>query len=174
MENNKWLALTKKMDRISEWTGRIFTYFVLPLTAIIVFEVISRYFFNAPTVWGFEVSISIYGAHFMLVAAYGLLYESHVRINVFSHRFSHKVQTILDLIGYFVMFFPCMIVILIYGVEFAVDSWKMLEKSWTAFGMPLYPIKTVIPVTAVLMIFQGASEVTKKIVYLYSNKEGSE
>lgn len=110
----------------------------------------------------------------MLVAAYGLLYESHVRIDVFSHRFSLKVQTILDLIGYFVMFFPCMIVILIYGVEFAVDSWKMLEKSWTAFGMPLYPIKTVIPVTAVLMIFQGASEVTKKIVYLYSNKEGSE
>lgn len=166
MGKNKWVALAKKCDSISEWTGVVFSYLVLPLTVLIVFEVITRRFFDAPTIWTFELSNFLYGSHFMLVAAYGLLHNSHVSIDLVSSRFSKRTQGILHLICYFTMFFPFLIVILYYGIGFAADAWSMLETSWSVWGPPLYPIKTVIPVTAGLLILQGISDVIKKIVFL--------
>jgi TRAP-type mannitol/chloroaromatic compound transport system permease small subunit len=164
MDKNKWLAFAKKFDMISDWSGRVFSFLVIPLTALIVFEVITRRIFNAPTIWTFELSNFLFGAHFMLVAAYGLLHKSHVSIDLATARFSPKVQEIIHLVCYFTLFFPFLIVILIYGIEVSVRSWAMWEESWSVWHPPLYPIKTVIPLTAVLLLIQGVSEVIKKII----------
>jgi TRAP-type mannitol/chloroaromatic compound transport system permease small subunit len=171
MENSKWTALAKRIDGISLWTGRIFSYLVVPLTLLIVFEVITRRFFNAPTIWTFETSHFLFGAHFMLVAAYGLLYKSHVSIDLITMQFSKKIQEIFHLICYFILFFPFVFVLLYYGIDYAADSWKMGETSWSVWGPPLYPIKTVIPVTAGLVLIQGISEVIKKFIFLKTGKE---
>jgi len=56
MAKNKWIAFAKKIDGISDWTGRLFAWLVIPLTVLIVFEVITRRFFGAPTIWTFELS----------------------------------------------------------------------------------------------------------------------
>jgi len=166
MDKNKWLAFAKKFDMISDWSGKVFSFLVIPLTALIVFEVITRRIFNAPTIWTFELSNFLFGAHFMLVAAYGLLHKSHVSIDLITARFSPKVQEIIHLVCYFTLFFPFLIVILIYGIEVAVRSWAMWEESWSVWHPPLYPIKTVIPLTAVLLLIQGVSEVIKKIIVI--------
>lgn len=166
MEKTKWVAFSKRLDAISDKVGRIFSYLVLPLTILIVFEVITRRLFDRPTIWTFELSNFLYGSHFMLVAAYGLLYKSHVFIDIVSSRFSQRTQEKLHLFCYFTMFFPFVGVVLYYGIGFAAGSWSMLENSWSAWGPPLYPIKTVIPVTAGLLLLQGISEVIKKIIFL--------
>ncbi|RPJ11444.1 MAG: TRAP transporter small permease subunit [Deltaproteobacteria bacterium] len=166
MEKNKWLVFVKKIDAVSNWFGKIFSYLVLPLTALIVFEVITRRFFNAPTIWTFELSNFLFGAHFMLVAAYGLLYKAHVSIDLVSMRFSHRTQEKFQLFCYFTMFFPFIIIMLYHGTIFAKDAWAMKETSWSVWGPPLYPIKTVIPITALLLLLQGVSEVIKKITFL--------
>jgi TRAP-type mannitol/chloroaromatic compound transport system permease small subunit len=171
MAKNKWIAFAKKIDGISDWTGRLFAWLVVPLTVLIVFEVITRRFFGAPTIWTFELSNFLYGGHFMLVAAYGLLYKAHVRIDIFVMRGSKRTQEIFDLISYFILFFPFIIVILYHGIDFAKDSWATLETSWSAWGPPLSPIKTVIPITAFLLLIQGISEVIKKFVYLKTGEE---
>lgn len=166
MGKNRWVALAKKFDAISDRIGRIFSYLVLPLTILIVFEVITRRVFDAPTIWTFELSNFLYGSHFMLVAAYGLLYKAHVSIDIISSRFSKKTQEKLHLFCYFTMFFPFVGIILYYGISFAAESWSMWESSWSVWGPPLYPIKTVIPVTAGLLLLQGISEVIRKILFL--------
>jgi TRAP-type mannitol/chloroaromatic compound transport system permease small subunit len=166
MGQNKWMVFTKKIDGINDWIGKIFSYLVLPLTALIVFEVITRRFFDAPTIWTFELSNFLFGAHFMLVAAYGLLYKAHVSIDLVSMKFSKRNQEKLQLFCYFTMFFPFVLTILYYGIIFAKDAWAMWETSWSVWGPPLYPIKTVIPITALLLLLQGISEVVKKFVYL--------
>jgi TRAP-type mannitol/chloroaromatic compound transport system permease small subunit len=171
MPRNKWLAFAKKIDGISDWTGRLFAWLVIPLTILIVFEVITRRFFGAPTIWTFELSNFLFGGHFMLVAAYGLLYKSHVRIDLFVMRGSKRTQEILDLISYLILFFPFIIVILYHGIDYAKDSWATWETSWSTWGPPLYPSKTVIPVMAFLLLFQGISEVIKKVVYLKTGGE---
>jgi TRAP-type mannitol/chloroaromatic compound transport system permease small subunit len=171
MDKQKWLALAKKIDGISDWTGRVFCWLVIPLTVLICYEVFTRRVLGAPTIWTFELSNFLYGAHFMLVSAYGLLRKSHVCIDLFVMRGSKRTAQILDLTCYFVLFFPFIIMVLYHGVDFAKDSWANWETSWSTWAPPLYPIKTVIPVTAFLLLIQGISEVIKKVIFLKTGEE---
>ncbi|HSR12016.1 MAG TPA: TRAP transporter small permease subunit [Thermodesulfobacteriota bacterium] len=166
MTKEKWIALSKKIDGVSDWTGRLFCWLVIPLTVLIVYEVFTRRFLNAPTIWTFELSNFLYGTHFMLVAAYGLLHNAHVRIDLFVIKGSKRTQEILDLVGYALLFFPFMIVIIYHGTAWAFDSWAGWEVSNSLWGPPLYYFKTVIPVMAVLLFLQGVSEVIKKVIFL--------
>jgi TRAP-type mannitol/chloroaromatic compound transport system permease small subunit len=164
-----WLGISKRIDAFSMWTGIVCSYLMIPLTLLVVYEVGTRSF-QHPTVWTFEMSNFFYGAHFMLVAAYGLLYKSHVTIDLVSGRFSKKTQAVLSLICYAFMYFPFIAVFLYFGFSYALNSWSMWEKSWSIWGPPLYPIKTVIPLTAVMLLLQGISEVIKTIDVLVQEK----
>ncbi len=170
MDENKWTTLTAKLDRISEWSGRIFSFIVVPLVLLIVFEVVSRRVFGKPTIWTFELSNFLFGSHFMLVAAYGLLHKSHVAIDIFALRLSVKRRETILLAGYFLFFFPFLIVIFIYGIQVAAISWTIGEQSWSVWHPSLSPVKTVIPITAGLLIIQGISDVIKKIIFLKGEK----
>ena len=166
---NTWLGISKRIDAFSRWTGIVCSYLMIPLTLLVVYEVITRSF-QHPTVWTFEMSNFFYGAHFMLVAAYGLLYKSHVTIDLVTSRFSPTTQAILSLICYLFMYFPFIGVWLYFGVSYALNSWSMLETSWSIWGPPLYPIKTVIPLTALFLLLQGISEVIKTVNVLVQEK----
>jgi TRAP-type mannitol/chloroaromatic compound transport system permease small subunit len=158
--------LVKLLDSISEWTGRIFGWLIVPLVLLTVMEVVLRRFLNAPTIWSFEVLKQLYALHFMIVAAFALLYRSHVSVDVFTMMLSEKAKAIMDIITYFIFFFPFCIVCAWQGCAFAARSWAMKETSWSVFAPPLYPIKTVITITFILLIMQGISEVIKRVYTL--------
>jgi len=159
------LRLSSRIDAMSRGVGVVCSYLILPLTLVVVYEVLSR-FFNHPTIWSFELSNFFYGTYFMLVAAYGLLYKSHVAIDLVSGRFSTKTQAVLSLICYIFMYLPFIAVFLYFGVLYALNSWQMMEKSWSIWGPPIYPFKTIIPITAVLLLLQGISEVIKTLAVI--------
>lgn len=163
------LSISKKIDTLNMWTGKVFSYFLIPLTLFVVFEVVTRSF-DKPTIWTFEISNMMYASHFMLVAAYGLLMKSHVSIDLVSSNFSKKTNAVVSLVCYACMFFPFLAVFTYYGIDYAYTSWSQLESSWSAWGPPLYPIKTVIPVTAILLVLQGISEVIKHIGVIVEEK----
>jgi TRAP-type mannitol/chloroaromatic compound transport system permease small subunit len=145
------------IDGLSERVGRIFSWVILLMTLLIVYEVIKRRILNSPTIWNFEVMLQLFGLYFMILASYGLLHKRHVAIDFIYERFSSRNQAILDVISYTIFYFPFWIVILWQGTVFAKTSWDMLEASRSVFASPLYPIKTVIPLTAGLMLLQGLS-----------------
>jgi len=159
-------SIAKCIDWISEWSGRLFSWLIVPLVLLTVMEVILRRFLSAPTIWSFEVLKQIYGAHFMLVAAYGLLYGSHVSVDVFTHLLNPKQRAALDIVSYLIFFFPFCTVCIWQGVIFAATSWAMQERTWSVFSPVIYPIKTVILVTFVLLAVQGIAEFFKKIFIL--------
>lgn len=80
----------KGIDTINLWVGRIGSWSILVLTLLIVFEVISRRVFNSPTIWTYEVITMVFGFHFMIVAAYALLYKSLVSVDLLYNRLSEK------------------------------------------------------------------------------------
>lgn len=153
-------------DFISEWTGRIFIWLVIPLMLVTVVEVITRRFINRPGIWAFETAIQIYAFHFMILAAYTLLKKKHIFVDIIVSRWSEKTRAILNLITYITLFFPFMLVILFEGMDYAQESWAIKEVSYTVFAPPIYPIKTVIPVTAFLLLIQGISDFVKNIIIL--------
>ncbi len=163
----KWAA---RIDKFSEWCGRIVSYLVYPLVGGVAYEVISRYVFNAPTEWAFDMTYMLYGTIFMLGASYTLLQKGHIRTDVLYNRWKPKRQGKIDAIMYIFLFFPGMIFYLAAGWDYAAHSWMTHEKAGNSPWMPIiYPFKTVIPLTAALLLIQGVSELIKS---LYAWKKG--
>jgi TRAP-type mannitol/chloroaromatic compound transport system permease small subunit len=154
------------IDNTTLWIGRIFIWAIIPLTLLSVFEIFMRRFLGSPTIWSFETITQTYGIYFMMVAAFGLLYNSHVSIDIFTMNLKPTTKNLLDLIGYFIFFFPFTIVCFWKSYHYALNSWMVRETSWSAFAPPLYPIKTVITISFLLLIIQGVSESLKKILAL--------
>ncbi|MBW1783293.1 MAG: TRAP transporter small permease subunit, partial [Deltaproteobacteria bacterium] len=80
-----------------------------------------------------------------------------VSVDILYNHLSKKSRAILDIISYIIFFFPFCIVIVIYGTCFALDSWGDLETSWSACGCPLYPIKTIVSISFLLITIQGVA-----------------
>jgi len=159
------------MDSVSEWSGRIFIWLIIPLTSLVVFEVISRRVFNLPHIWATEVTDYIYGPHFMLVAAYTLLHRGHVSIEVIYELFSPRVRAILDCFTYLVFFFPFLIIVFTNGILFAYTSWSIHETSESA-ALTIVPlVKTVIPVAFLLILIQGSANFIRRVIFVVRGKE---
>ncbi len=167
------VKISNLLDNLSEWSGRLFCWLVVPLTIIIIIEFITRSL-NMARIWTDEATSFVFGAHFMLCAAYGLLYGSHVRIDLFTNSLSQRVQAVISIICYLLLFFPFVIVWLYYGWQYFYASWAVTERSWSLWAPVLYPVKLAIPLSAFLLILQGISEVIKSIVTISILSEISE
>jgi TRAP-type mannitol/chloroaromatic compound transport system permease small subunit len=158
------------IDTFSDWSGTLIAWLIVPLVAGLTWEGISRYVFNAPTDWAFDLSYMLYGALFMLGAHYALLKGAHIRTDMLWEKFSDKKKGIIDTIAYLFFFFPAMLMFFFASVDEAWHSWQIRELSeQTAWRPPLYPFKAVVPVTALLLLIQGVSEVLKS---LYAARTG--
>ena len=123
------------------------------------------YAFNAPTLWNFDFSLQMYGAIFMMAGAYCLSTESHVRGDVIYRLFRPRIQGYVDLVLYFIFFFPGVIALAFYGYEYAALAWKIKETSWNSPAqIQIYMAKALIPSAGVLLIIQGISEVFRSII----------
>ena len=150
------------IETVSTATGWLAGWLIVPMTLAVSYEVAARYAFNAPTVWAYDVTYMLFGAQFMLAAAYTLLRGAHIRTDVFYERWSARTRATIDLVSYVFFFFPGMLFVLYAGGAEAWSSWLINERSdWTPWRPILYPLKAVIPVTAALMLLQGFVEVVK-------------
>jgi TRAP-type mannitol/chloroaromatic compound transport system permease small subunit len=164
-------SILKGIDGISEWTGRIFVWLIIPLTIVVVYEVISRRFFNAPHIWATEVTNYIYGPHFMLAAAYTLLYRSHVSIDIIYGHFSPRTRGLLDIFTYLVFFFPFCAIVFYQGIVFAQTSWSIGETSESAALKVVPLIKSIIPLTFALLLIQGLANFIRSIMRVVRGKD---
>jgi len=158
------------IDTINEWIGKVFRWAIVALALAMCYEVVRRYVFNNPTIWAFEVSTALYATTFMMGAAYALLYKAHVSIDLFYEMLGIRGRAILDIISSVIFFFPFLIVVLIEGTKAAKASWKIMEKSWSDFAMPLYPMRTMIPVCAALLLLQGFAIFVRSIMIVSTGK----
>jgi TRAP-type mannitol/chloroaromatic compound transport system permease small subunit len=146
------------IEGVSTASGWFAGWLIVPMTIAVAYEVAARYVFNAPTKWAYDVTYMLYGAQFMLAAAYTLLKGGHIRTDVFYERWSARTRATIDAVSYVLFFFPGMLFILYAGAVEARQAWAINER---AGGWPLYPFKAVIPVTAALLALQGLSELIK-------------
>jgi TRAP-type mannitol/chloroaromatic compound transport system permease small subunit len=150
------------IDRINSGIGKLFAWLFLPLTYTLVHEVVATKLFSRPTVWAFDVSYMLYGAIFMMGAAYTLANDGHVRGDMLYRLWSVRVQASIDLVLYLLVFFPAMVAMLVAGWSYAYYSFSIGERSLQSpFGPIIWPLKMVIPITAGLMLLQGVSQVIK-------------
>ncbi|MFZ1060983.1 MAG: TRAP transporter small permease subunit [Candidatus Rokuibacteriota bacterium] len=165
------LKTIKVIDTMSDWSGKVVALLIIPMVAGLTYEVVARYAFNAPTDWAYDLTYMLYGSHLMLGAAYTLSKGGHIRTDFFYANWSPRVQGLIDASCYLLFFFPAMIFFLLAGAEHAYYSWSVREASdASSLRPPIYPFKMVLPVTALLLLIQGVSELVKSVYAARSGK----
>lgn len=160
-------AAMTTIDRVNTAIGKVFAWSIFILTLAVSYEVFARYVLRAPTGWGFDLSYMLYGLLFMSAGAYTLARNGHVRGDFLYRSWKPTTQARLDLVLYFVFFFPGILAMIYAGWNFFWISWLLNEtSSFSPDGLVLWPFKLLIPVTGVMMTFQGISEVIRCIICL--------
>jgi TRAP-type mannitol/chloroaromatic compound transport system permease small subunit len=150
------------IDTFTDLTGSLIAWLCLPMVGAVTYEVFSRYLFSAPTVWSFDVTYMLYGALFMLGAAYALHKGAHIRTDFFWENFSPRTKGLIDSVSYLVFFFPSLTALGIISYNEAYYAYLINETSEQTPWRPiLWPFKYVVPVACALLIIQGFSEFLK-------------
>ena len=158
-------SFIKFADSLSASMGKAFAWCIVVLMGGTCYEVFMAYALNAPTLWNFDFSLQMYGAIFMMAGAYTLSTEAHVRGDVIYRLFPTRVQGSIDLILYFLFFFPGVFALAFYGWDYAAQAWKIKETSWNSPAqIQIYMAKSMIPLAGSLLIIQGISEVFRSII----------
>jgi TRAP-type mannitol/chloroaromatic compound transport system permease small subunit len=152
------------IDRLSTLIGQLFAWFIVALTALITWEVISRKFFDSPHAWTFDGQIQLYGIMFMMAGAYTLAKNGHVRGDVLYGFFKPRLQATIDLTLFIVFFLPGTVALVWAGYRFADESWAIGERSSIMLeGPPVYWFKTFIPIAGAILLLQGIVEIVRCI-----------
>jgi TRAP-type mannitol/chloroaromatic compound transport system permease small subunit len=158
------LATIRLIDGFTDRTGTIISWLSLPLVLGVAYEVGSRYLFNAPTVWAYDMTYMLYGSLFMLGAAYALHKGAHIRTDFFWEKFSTRKKGWIDTISYIVFFFPSLMMLLLISLNEFHYSFQINETSdQTPWRPVLWPFKFVVPLACLLLLIQGVSELIKSI-----------
>jgi TRAP-type mannitol/chloroaromatic compound transport system permease small subunit len=147
------------INKLSMWIGHAFAWCILVLTFAVSYEVFVRYVLRDPTAWAFDVSYIMYGALFMMAGAYTLSRDAHVRGDVIYRLWPPRVQAGVELVLYFLFFFPGVLALMYAGYDYAAESVGWREASINSpAGIKIYPLKIILPVSAFFLLLQGIAE----------------
>jgi len=156
----------KSINSISEWGGKCARWFILFMILVILFEVIMRDFFSAPTFWGYEVTLALGASLYAIGFAYTESKHGHVRVDVFYIHMSPRVKAITDSICGFVFFLPAVGVVAFFSYSKMMWSWDILEKSIEGYWYPpWYPLRTVISIGWAMLLLQGLSHLSRSLYH---------
>ena len=153
------------IDSLSTWVGKSFAWLILVLTFAVSYEVFVRYVLRAPTTWAFDISYIMYGAMFLMAGAYTLSRNGHVRADVIYRLWRPRVQASMDLTLYILFFLPAIAAFMYSGWNYDKFSVQFREVSiFSPAGVPVFPLKALIPVTGLLLLLQGIAEIIRCIL----------
>ena len=159
------------IDFICVWAGKLAAYLVLLLIAAVVYEVISRYAFNEPTMWSFEIQRMLGGSLFILVFAWVLVQKGHIRVDLLYQRLSPRGKAILDVVLTLIVVFPLWILVLPNLVEWTQNSWAIHERSSdSAWRNIIYPFKTVAPIAFSLLALALVTTFIRDVRTIFKGK----
>lgn len=159
------------IDSLSTWVGKAFSWLILVLTFGVSYEVFVRYALNAPTTWAFDMSYITYGALFLMTGAYALSRNGHVRGDVLYRFWRPRVQASMDLVLYFLFFLPAVLAFMYAGWGYAAMSIRFREVSiFSPAGVPVFPLKTLVPITGALLLLQGIAEIIRCVLCIRSGE----
>jgi len=167
----KWMASTiTNIDKSSRWIGNVVCWITMPLMFAMVYEVLARKLFLAPTMWAYDMSRFFYGALFMLGAGYALSRGVHIRADFLYRNFKVKTQGLIDFWLYLLFYFPGLLFFFYMTTGFVIESIQRGEKGMDTAWMPyMWPIKACLWFGILFLLIQGISEVLKSY---YAAKKG--
>lgn len=163
------LSLSRLIDMVSTWVGKFTMWLILATTLISAGNALVRKIFNSSSNGLLEIQWYLFAAVFMLGAGYGLLKNSHVRIDFIANKLSDRTRNWIDVGGILVVLFPLCIISISLGWPFFTQALASGEMSQNAGGLIRWPAYALIPLGFALLMLQGVSELIKRLAFLTGN-----
>ena len=152
------------IDIMNLWVGRGTCVLLIPVMVSMVYEVVARKLFLAPTVWAYDVSRMAAGAMFMAGAGYALMKGVHIRADFLYRGWTKRTQATVDTALYLAFYFPAMLFFLWISLEYTINAWVRWERTMdTTLMAPVAPARTAMPVGAFFLLLQGVAELLRGI-----------
>ena len=159
--------MTRFIDALNDWTGRIVSWLATALVFLIVIDVVRRYAFGRGSAAMHELEFYFFSAIFTLGAAYAMYRKTHIRVDVFYSRWSSRTQAIIDIVFFFLLFLPFVAAVIWRSIPFWLWSIGIREASPSPGGLPyLYMLKGFLPIGFCLLLLQGVSQFLQDVLAL--------
>lgn len=160
------IQLSRGIDRFTAMLGRSVAWLILAAVLVSAGNAIMRKAFGLSSNAWLELQWYLFGAVFMLAAAWTLQKNEHVRIDVVSSRLSQRTRIWIDLICHCVFLMPFAILMVWLSWPFFLRSYTAGEQSMNAGGLILWPAKVLVLLGFIILVAQGISEIIKTIAML--------
>jgi TRAP-type mannitol/chloroaromatic compound transport system permease small subunit len=160
------LRAARIIDSTNEHIGKSVAWLGLAAVIVCTGNAVARYALNVGSNAWLELQWYFNSAVFLLIAAYALRRNEHVRIDVVNAKLSPRTQAWIDIVGGVVMLLPTVIIIGWYSWPSLVNSFEIQEYSSDPGGLIRWPVRILIPVAFALLGLQGVSEIIKRIAFL--------
>ena len=160
------LALSRGIDRLNEFIGKSVSWLILLAILVSAGNAVIRKVFDISSNAWLELQWYLFGAAFMLAAAYTLKQNEHIRIDIVYGLFSRRVQHWIDLLGHVFFLMPFVTLMVFYFVPYVRLSFHSGEMSTNAGGLIVWPAKAILLIGFFLLALQGISEIIKKIAIM--------
>ena len=160
------MRLSRGIDAVNERIGRAVYWLVLVMVLVSAGNAIIRKTLNMSSNAWLELQWYLFSAVFLLCAAYTLLKNEHVRIDIVAGRLSPRGQAWIDVFGTLFFLLPMTIMIGALSWPYFVRAYVGNEISGSAGGLTLWPARILLPIGFALLTLQGLSELIKRIAFL--------
>ncbi|MGN6308139.1 MAG: TRAP transporter small permease subunit [Xanthobacteraceae bacterium] len=160
------LKLSQGIDAINSWIGRHLSWLILVAVLISSANATVRKLLDESSNAWLELQWVLFGIVFLLCAPWTLLNNEHIRIDIVNSFWPKKVRDTIDVIGHTFFLIPLCIVMILTSVPFFIRSWEINEQSGNAGGLPQWPAKSLLMIGFTLLLFQGISELIKRIAVM--------
>lgn len=164
--------LVRVIDAIGEYTGKVARWACVAIVLVLVYEVVSRYIFNSPTIWVMDTAMMLGSTIAILGWVYTHNYHGHIRIDILYTHWSIRTRAIVDVICTVFLFFPLVIVLIYTAGSRALFAWSMGEVL-TEGGYwypPAFPVRVMMFIGLILFAFQGLAHFIRDLYFLVRSK----
>lgn len=166
----KPVKIINAITGFNEAVGKIVSLLAIPLILVLVFEVVRRYGFNAPTQWAYTLNSNLLGYFVLLGGAYALIHKGFINMDIVYTRFPLRSRAIVDLVTATLIFAFCS-VLLWGGVEYAIKSVRVLETTGPPIYFPLYPLRVILPIGVFFLWLQGLAKFIGDLVIATTGRQ---
>jgi len=163
---NLLLTFSRAIDAVIYAIGRAVIWLTLVVVLISAGNAIIRKTFHFSSNAWLEIQWYLFGAIFLLAAAYTFLKNEHVRVDILSQQLSKRKQIIIEIAGVLFFMLPACLLLVDLSIPFFVQSYVTGEQSSNAGGLVRWPVKLLIPIGFSLLVLAGISHLIKCVAYL--------
>ncbi|PZO09787.1 MAG: C4-dicarboxylate ABC transporter permease [Lysobacteraceae bacterium] len=160
----RFAPLLRAADAVSEAAGRLAGLLAIALVGLVFALVVARYALGIGSVAAQEAVLWLHASVFLLGLAYALKHGAHVRVDVFSQRWTPRTRAWLEFAGMVLLLMPFCLLMAGMSWDYVAASWAVKEGSRDPGGLPgWYLLKSLLPLSAFLLMLQAAAETLRAL-----------